>query len=163
MGAALSANLLTLFVFYEIMTFSTYPLVTHHGTEAARRGGRTYLGILLFTSIAFLMLAIVWTWEVAGTLEFRPGGILREAWRQAADQHARRLGVLAGLVRLRNGQGRADAVSSLAARGDGGAHARQRAVARRGRRQGGRLHRHEGHSSTSSGSICCSERGSASG
>ncbi|MBC8352388.1 MAG: monovalent cation/H+ antiporter subunit D family protein [Planctomycetes bacterium] len=75
-GAALAANMFTLFVFYEVLTLSTYPLVTHHGTEAARKGGRTYLGILLFTSVAFLLMAVVWTWMIAGTLDFRPGGIL---------------------------------------------------------------------------------------
>jgi multicomponent Na+:H+ antiporter subunit D len=75
-GAALAGNMFTLFVFYEVLTLSTYPLVTHHGTEAARKGGRTYLGILLFTSVAFLLLAVVWTWTIAGTLDFKPGGIL---------------------------------------------------------------------------------------
>ena len=63
MAAAYSANLFTLFVAYEVMTISTYPLVTHHGTEEARNGGRVYLGILLSTSVAFLMLAIAWTWN----------------------------------------------------------------------------------------------------
>ena len=76
MAAAFAANLFTLFVAYELMTISTYPLVTHHGTIKARNGGRVYLGILLSTSIAFFMLAIAWTWQVAGTLDFEPGGIL---------------------------------------------------------------------------------------
>jgi multicomponent Na+:H+ antiporter subunit D len=75
-GVAMAANMLTLFVFYEVLTLSTYPLVTHHGDEKARRGGRVYLGILLATSIGMLLLAIVWTWMVAGTLDFRVGGIL---------------------------------------------------------------------------------------
>ena len=43
-GVAFSANLLTLFVFYEMLTLSTYPLVTHHRHEEARRAGRVYLG-----------------------------------------------------------------------------------------------------------------------
>jgi multicomponent Na+:H+ antiporter subunit D len=81
MGAALAENLLTLFVFYEVMTLSTYPLVTHYGNEAARAGGRTYLSVLIFTSIAFLLFAIGWTWHLTGTLAFRDGGILREAWQ----------------------------------------------------------------------------------
>jgi multicomponent Na+:H+ antiporter subunit D len=76
MGVAMAANMLTLFVFYEVLTLSTYPLVTHHGDERARRGGRTYLGVLLATSIGMLLLAIVWTWMIAGTLDFREGGIL---------------------------------------------------------------------------------------
>ncbi len=75
-GVAFAANLLTLFIFYEVLTLSTYPLVTHHRTEAAMRGGRLYLGILLSTSVVFLLFAIIWTWHLAGTLDFRPGGIL---------------------------------------------------------------------------------------
>lgn len=76
MGVAFAANLLTLFVFYEVLTLSTYPLVTHLGSERARDGARTYLLILLSTSIGLLLPAIVWTWSVAGTLDFVPGGIL---------------------------------------------------------------------------------------
>ena len=75
-GIAFAGNLLTLFIFYEALTLSTYPLVTHKGTEEAKQAGRLYLGILVGTSIGFLLLAIVWTWAVAGTLEFAPGGIL---------------------------------------------------------------------------------------
>jgi multicomponent Na+:H+ antiporter subunit D len=75
-GIAFSGNLLTLFVFYEALTLSTYPLVTHKGTPEAMRAGRLYLGILLGTSIGFLLLAMVWTGWIAGTLEFTPGGIL---------------------------------------------------------------------------------------
>ena len=75
LGLAFSANLLTLFVFYEALTLSTYPLVTHKGTEEARKGGRTYLGILLTTSILFFLPAIIWTYHEAGTLDFIPGGI----------------------------------------------------------------------------------------
>ena len=77
LGVALAANLFTLFVFYEVLTLSTYPLVTHKQTEEARRGGRVYLGILLSTSIGFFLLAIVWTWHAAGRLDFAPGGILQ--------------------------------------------------------------------------------------
>lgn len=76
MGAALAANLLTLFLCYELLTLGTYPLVTHHGTDAARRAGRVYLGILLSTSILLLLPAILVTWMLAGTLDFQPGGIL---------------------------------------------------------------------------------------
>ena len=75
-GIAFAANLLTLFVFYEALTISTYPLVAHHGTDDARAGARTYLAILLATSIGFLLLAIILTWQIAGTLDFVPGGVL---------------------------------------------------------------------------------------
>ncbi|MBA3777274.1 MAG: monovalent cation/H+ antiporter subunit D family protein [Betaproteobacteria bacterium] len=75
-GVAFAGNLLTLLIFYEALTLVTYPLVTHHGDQEAKRGGRTYLGILLLTSTVFLLPAIVATWMVAGTLDFTPGGIL---------------------------------------------------------------------------------------
>ncbi len=83
LGIAFSRNLFTLFVFYEVLTFSTYPLVTHHGNEEAKRAGRKYLGILVSTSVAFLLLAVIWTWQISGTVEFTPGGILEgkaEGW-----------------------------------------------------------------------------------
>jgi len=75
-GVAFAANLVTLFVFYEALTLSTYPLVTHHGTPEARAGGRTYLVILLATSTVFFLLAILATAAIAGTTDFRAGGIL---------------------------------------------------------------------------------------
>ncbi len=76
MGIALAGNMFTLFVFYEVLTLSTYPLVIHKGTPEAKRAGRTYLGILMGTSIGFLLLAVLWTWSVSGTLDFQAGGIL---------------------------------------------------------------------------------------
>jgi multicomponent Na+:H+ antiporter subunit D len=75
-GVAFAANMFTLFIFYEVLTISTYPLVAHKETPEARAGGRTYLGILIGTSIGFLMVAIVWTWITAGTLDFTKGGIV---------------------------------------------------------------------------------------
>ena len=76
MGVAFAGNLITLFVFYEILTLSTFPLVAHKGNQNAMTGARTYLGILLSTSIGLLLPAIVWTWYVSGTTHFTPGGIL---------------------------------------------------------------------------------------
>ncbi len=76
LGIAFASNLFTLFLFYEALTLLTFPLVTHHGTDEARRAGRVYLGILLFTSISFLLFAILFTWRLTGTIEFTPGGIL---------------------------------------------------------------------------------------
>jgi len=76
MGIALAGNLLTMFLFYEMLTLSTYPLVAHKGDAKALQGARTYLFILLATSFGLLLPAIVWTWHVAGTLDFAQGGIL---------------------------------------------------------------------------------------
>ena len=75
MCIALAGNMLTLFVFYEVLSISTYPLVTHAGTDKAKRAGRVYLGLLMGTSIGFLLLAMIWTWSLTGTLDFTPGGV----------------------------------------------------------------------------------------
>ena len=75
MGIAFAGNLFTLFLFYEALTLVTYPLVTHHGTGEALRAGRFYLALLIGSSIALLLVAIVWTWLIAGTIEFTAGGI----------------------------------------------------------------------------------------
>ena len=76
LGVAFSGNMLTLFFCYEALTLSTYPLVTHHRSEEAKRGGRIYLGILLSTSVGFLLLGMIATYHIAGSLAFIPGGIL---------------------------------------------------------------------------------------
>ncbi|MBE2242793.1 MAG: monovalent cation/H+ antiporter subunit D family protein [Burkholderiaceae bacterium] len=76
MGIAMAANLFTLFLFYEALTLVTYPLVAHAGTGAARAGGRVYLGLLMGTSIVFLLPAIIFTMMAAGTTDFMPGGVL---------------------------------------------------------------------------------------
>jgi multicomponent Na+:H+ antiporter subunit D len=75
-GIAFADNLFTLFLFYEILTLSTYPLVSHKGDAKTVRSARIYLGVLLTTSIGLLLPAIIWTYVVAGTGTFTPGGIL---------------------------------------------------------------------------------------
>jgi len=74
-GIAFSANLFTLFIFYEFLTLSTYPLVTHKETEEVKRSGRVYLGILLATSICLFLPAIIWTYQLTGSIHFTPGGV----------------------------------------------------------------------------------------
>lgn len=76
MGIAFAGNLMTLFLCYEILTLSTYPLVAHKGDENTVRSARIYLGILLTTSIGLLLPAIIWTYSIAGTGDFVSGGIL---------------------------------------------------------------------------------------
>ncbi len=76
MGVAMAGNLFTLFVFYEVLTLSTYPLVAHKGDEKAQRGARIYLLTLLGTSIGLFLVGVVWTWAVAGSLDFVEGGLL---------------------------------------------------------------------------------------
>lgn len=76
MGIAFAGNLFTLFLFYELLTLSTYPLVAHKGDAATVRSARIYLGVLLSTSIGLFLPAIIWTYSVAGTGDFTAGGIL---------------------------------------------------------------------------------------
>jgi multicomponent Na+:H+ antiporter subunit D len=75
-GAAFSADMFTLFLFYEAITLSTYPLVAHNETPEAMAGARRYLSYLLGASLAFQLFAIFLTYSVAGTLSFGPGGVL---------------------------------------------------------------------------------------
>ena len=76
MGIAFAENLFTLFLFYEILTLSTFPLVSHKGDEKTVRSARVYLGVLLTTSIGLLLPAIIWVYVTAGTGSFTPGGVL---------------------------------------------------------------------------------------
>jgi multicomponent Na+:H+ antiporter subunit D len=77
MGLAFSANLFTLFLFYEALSVVTYPLVTHHGSPEAKRSGRIYVGILFGTSMLFLLFGIVAVWGLTEphTVDFVRGGI----------------------------------------------------------------------------------------
>src|SRR5690606_23957794 len=73
MGVALSSNLFSLFVFYEILTVATYPLVVHKETEEAFAAGRKYLIYTLSGGIALLAgLAILAA--MGGSLAFVAGG-----------------------------------------------------------------------------------------
>ena len=76
MGVAFSANLFTLFLFYEALTLVTYPLVGHKETAEAKAGARKYVIYLLGAAKLLLVPAIILIYNVAGTLEFRSGGIL---------------------------------------------------------------------------------------
>jgi multicomponent Na+:H+ antiporter subunit D len=75
-GIAFAGNLFTLFLFYEMLTLVTYPLVTHHRDEEAKAAGRLYLLMLLGGSTLLLLPAIAWTGVATGTLDFLPGGTL---------------------------------------------------------------------------------------
>jgi len=76
MGLAFSANLFSLFIFYELLTLSTYPLVSHSRTKEGLKGARIYLCMLLGSSLLLLLPAILITYGLTGTLEFTQGGIL---------------------------------------------------------------------------------------
>lgn len=75
LGVALAGNVLTFFLFYELLTLATYPLVVHNETEKALAAGRRYLAFSLGGGLA-LLTAVAWTWQLTGTLDFTPGGFL---------------------------------------------------------------------------------------
>jgi multicomponent Na+:H+ antiporter subunit D len=74
-GLAFSENLLTLLLFYEMLTICTYPLVIHEETREAMRAGRKYLVYTLLGG-AFVMLGTAVTFQFAGTLTLSEPGIL---------------------------------------------------------------------------------------
>ena len=74
-GIAFSANLLTFLIFYEILSLATYPLVVHKESDEAYRSGRMYL-IYALTAGVLLVAAIGWTYSMAGTVDFKAGGLL---------------------------------------------------------------------------------------
>lgn len=73
MGVALSANLLSLLIFYEILTVSTYPLVVHHEGKEDFRAGRKYLVYTLGGGGAILA-ALAIAYGLAGNVDFVSGG-----------------------------------------------------------------------------------------
>lgn len=75
-GVAFADNLLTMLVFYELLTFATYPLITFVKSGKTKRGARVYLGYLLGSSIALFLPAIVWIQAGCGTLTFTAGGFV---------------------------------------------------------------------------------------
>jgi len=75
-GVAFAANLFTLYLFYEMLSLATYPLVTHHQDQEARASGRRYLTFILGSSIAFALPAMLICYHLAGTLDFGAQGFL---------------------------------------------------------------------------------------
>lgn len=75
MGVAFSANLFTMFLFYEGLTIITYPLVGHKEDKESLAGARKYVIYLLGAAKVFLVAAIILTYNLSGTLEFSKGGL----------------------------------------------------------------------------------------
>lgn len=75
-GIAFSADLVTFFIFYEILTLATYPLVAHKENREAVLAGRKYLVYALTAGVA-LLFAIGWTFHATGEIAFRAGGFLK--------------------------------------------------------------------------------------
>ncbi|MBP8819071.1 MAG: monovalent cation/H+ antiporter subunit D family protein [Syntrophomonadaceae bacterium] len=75
-GTAFAGNLFTLYIFYEILTLCTYPLVAYDKTQEALYGAQKYLIHLLGTSLLFFLPAMFLTYYYTGTLDFSTSGIL---------------------------------------------------------------------------------------
>ena len=80
-GIAMAGNLFTFFIFYELLTLSTYPLVIHRGSEEALQAGRIYLQYTIPGS-ALLLLAVAWLHWLSGTHDFAVTGYLGELGRE---------------------------------------------------------------------------------
>jgi multicomponent Na+:H+ antiporter subunit D len=89
MGVALANNLFTFFIFYEMLTLATYPLVVHRGIPEAFRAGRVYLTYTLIGGAA-LLVGVVWLYALVGPFEFTEGGTLE----QLGGEHRRTLVVI---------------------------------------------------------------------
>jgi multicomponent Na+:H+ antiporter subunit D len=94
MGVAFAGNLLTLYIFYEYLAICTYPLVVHAGTAESVKAGIKYISYSLGGG-ALVLLSIFMIYDLVGTLEFMPGGILSAI---AADNSARITIIFALLV-----------------------------------------------------------------
>lgn len=84
-GVAFSANIFTLYLFYEIISVFTYPLVAHHQDDEAFSGARKYMVYLMGTSKLFLLPAMVLTYVLCGTLDFHLGDVAQGIFPADAD------------------------------------------------------------------------------
>ena len=71
-GVAFSDNLFTMYLFYEIVSICTYPLVAHHQDDEGYKGARKYIIYLTTTAKAFLLPAMILIYVLTGTLDFAP-------------------------------------------------------------------------------------------
>jgi len=74
-GVSFAGNIFTLYLFYEIITLFTYPLVAHYQNQEAFEAGKKYLVYLLGTSKLFFLPAMILTYVLCGTLDFQLGDI----------------------------------------------------------------------------------------
>lgn len=74
LGTLLAGDLLTMFLFFEIMTLSSFMLVTHGESAESLSAGYQYLFIGVFGGI-MILLAIILQIITVGTLSFEPMAI----------------------------------------------------------------------------------------
>lgn len=76
LAVAFSANLFSFFVAYQALTLAAFPLVAHRGDDETRPAGRVFLATLLASSMGLFLPAMIWTYAIAGALDFQAGGVL---------------------------------------------------------------------------------------
>jgi len=69
-GVAFSDNLFTMYLFYEIVSICTYPLVVHHQDAESYTGARKYIIYLTTTAKGLLLPAMILIYVLTGTLDF---------------------------------------------------------------------------------------------
>jgi len=85
MGVSMAGNLLTFFIFYELLTLTTWPLVVHSGTRAAFAGARSYLAHTMIGSAIFLV-GMVWLYSLTGAQDFIAGGTVGDLGLERPNQ-----------------------------------------------------------------------------
>lgn len=73
---ALSANLFTMFIGYEVLTLCTVPLIAHNPSKKVLAGLFTYLKILMITGLVLFLPAIIIIYNKVGHGEFTNNGFL---------------------------------------------------------------------------------------
>lgn len=80
LGVAFSGNLVALYLFYELLTFVTYPLVIHERSSEAVKAGSKYI-LYSLSGAGAILIAIVITYRWTGNLDFAYGPILANCLR----------------------------------------------------------------------------------
>lgn len=75
-GIAFAANLMSMYMFYELLTLVTLPLVMHEMDKKSIRAGRTYMTYSI-AGAAFAFIALIMILSFGTTLDFTFGGVLR--------------------------------------------------------------------------------------
>ncbi len=75
LGVAFSGNLVALYLFYELLTLVTYPLVIHERSPEAMKSGKKYI-LYSLSGAGVILIAIVITYSLAGNLDFAGNAIL---------------------------------------------------------------------------------------
>ena len=79
MGVAFSGNLVALYLFYELLTFVTYPLVIHDRTPEAIKAGSKYI-LYSLSGAGAILIAMIITYSWAGNLDFTSGTAILEGF-----------------------------------------------------------------------------------